>query len=142
MPDRRGTWFWLALPFAAVLFYTIVLTSRGVFFNQWFVDFFIPLEEVKQLADGHVPHRDFPTPVGLLWCIINYLPTLVAPLSARTIIFANALVALGVVAATVALGRQRLPLWVVSPTALYLALVVLSPRQLGLYFAHHQQRIV
>ncbi len=123
---------WLALPpILLVLLAGVQLAHGGVFYAQWAQDIFIPLEGVVHLQHGQWPHRDFGTPVGALYYAIHYLPTLVAPLSARTIVHANLLVALTASLATLRVGRSRLPLWATTLAAVYVGLLALSPRQLG-----------
>lgn len=129
--DRAVTAFWSSLPFIALILFCVIQCIRGVFYDSWVGDIFIPLEGVEHLRHGHLPHRDFSTPVGILYYLIHYLPASIAGLSARTIVYANLIVGLLVALVTVFLGRQRLPLWAASIAALYLGMVATSPRQIG-----------
>lgn len=122
---------WWALPFAVLIISAGLQVSRGVYFHAFMHDMFVPLEGALHLIHGHLPHRDFASPIGALYFYIHYLPTLVAPLSTTTLIQANLLMAMIVAAVTLWLGRQRLPLWGASVVALYLGMVASSPRQIG-----------
>lgn len=113
-----------------------LVARGGVFFSQWVPDLFIPLEGVAHLDAGQWPHRDFVTPVGSLWYAIHLLPTLVMPLSARVVVWANLIVALvaGLSAFVVCTGKM--PRWMVGLCTFYSGLVALSPRQIGESFQH------
>ena len=110
------------------------LVRGGVFYERWIEDIFIPFEGVKHLQYNQWPHRDFSTPVGALYYLIYYIPTLISPLSAKTIVYANILVAIVVCLSVQILAVRRLPNWVAALTALYVGMVALSPRQLGSLF--------
>lgn len=122
---------WWLLPFAVLVVSTLIQTTGGVYFHMFTHDMFIPLEGVLHLHNGHLPHRDFVTPIGALYYFVHYLPSLIVPISAKTLIYANLLVATVVALATLVFGRQRLPLWLASLVALYLGIIASSPRQIG-----------
>lgn len=125
------------LPFAILLAYTRLLrASGGIVFSQWAVDIFIPLEGALHLQAGHWPHRDFSTPVGSLWYVIHYLPTLVSPLSAQTVIWANLIIATAAAAAMLCACAGKMPRYMASLAAIYAGLLALSPRQIGTSFEH------
>ena len=114
----------------------ILLGPGGVFFSQWSQDLFIPLEGVLHIRAGQWPHRDFQTPVGSLWYVINALPGLIMPVSARTTVVANLIVALIAAVAALAVCLGRMPRWLAGLAAFYIGLVALSPRQIGESYVH------
>ncbi|KHL25878.1 hypothetical protein PK98_04625 [Croceibacterium mercuriale] len=122
---------WWLLPFAILVLSALLQVSRGVYFHIFTHDMFVPLEGALHLQHGHLPHRDFVSPLGILYYVIHWVPGLVVPISASTLIYANLLAALLVALVALVLGRQRLPLWLASIVALYLGLVASSPRQIG-----------
>ena len=122
---------------AALVFVAIVQVARGgVYFSQWLGDIFIPLGGVAHMRVGQWPHRDFVTPVGSLWYAINYLPTLVMPMCARVVIWANLIVALFAGLGTLGVCLGRMPRWLASLASFYVGMVALSPRQIGEAFTH------
>lgn len=129
--ERHIAALWWLLPFAALLLSALLQVSRGVYFHIFTHDMFVPLEGALHLQHGHLPHRDFVSPLGILYYVIHYLPGLVAPISASTLIHANLLAAVLVALVALIVGRQRLPLWLASVVALYLGFVASSPRQIG-----------
>jgi hypothetical protein len=122
---------WWLLPFAVLVLSALVQVSHGVYFHMFTHDMFVPLEGALHLQHGHLPHRDFVSPLGILYYVIHYLPGLVVPVSASTLVYANLLAALPIALVALIVGRQRLPLWLASVVALYLGLVASSPRQIG-----------
>ncbi|WP_347303918.1 hypothetical protein V5740_04675 [Croceibacterium sp. TMG7-5b_MA50] len=135
MNGRRIDAIWWSLPFVALILFAAIQVASGVYFYIFMHDLFVPLEGALHLRYGHLPHRDFGSPVGALYFVLHYIPTLVTPLSASTVIYANVLVALLVAAGTMLFARHRFPLWLASITALYLGLTAASPRQIGEPFA-------
>jgi hypothetical protein len=103
----------------ALIAIALVLVMRGgVFFSQWVPDVFIPLNGVAHILAGQWPHRDFVTPVGSLWYVINALPTLFLPLTAKVTVWANLIVALCAGVATFGVALGKLPRWMVCLCAL------------------------
>ena len=78
---------WTGIAFLVLILLAWAGSARGAMYTRWVQDIFIPLEGVIHLKHGQLPHVDFGTPVGVLYYVIQYLPTLVAPLSARTVIW-------------------------------------------------------
>lgn len=137
IPERRADG---AAAFAVIAVLILIalaqLVHGGVFYSQWAPDLFIPLEGVHHLRYGQWPHRDFVTPVGSVWYLINAVPTLVMPISAKVLVWANLIVALIAAIGTLAvcLGKIERPLAALA--AVYVGLVALSPRQVGEGFRH------
>ena len=109
----------------------VLVACGGVYYSEWAQDTFIPLEGALHVLRGQWPHRDFVTPVGSLWYVINAIPGLVMPLSARLIVWANLIVALTGAIATLVVCRRKLPHWLACLCAFYVGLVAMSPRQVG-----------
>lgn len=122
---------WTGIAFLVLILLAWAGSARGAMYTRWVQDIFIPLEGVIHLQHGQLPHVDFGTPVGVLYYVIQYLPTLVAPLSARTVIWSNAIVAVVAFAVAAYAARDRLPAWLAASVSLYVGLVALSTRQLG-----------
>ncbi len=114
----------------------VLMAPGGVFFSQWSQDLFIPMEGVLHLRAGQWPHRDFQSPVGSAWYVINAMPGLIMPISARAMVAANLIVALVAACAALAVCLGRMPRWLAGLCAVYIGLVALSPRQIGESFAH------
>lgn len=122
---------------AALIAVAMILLARGgVYFSQWMQDVFIPLGGVAHIRLGQWPHRDFVTPVGSLWYVINFLPTLFMPLCARVVVWANLIVALFASLCVLVVCLGKMPRWLASVCAFYVGMVALSPRQIGEDFAH------
>lgn len=117
--------------FAALILLAWASSARGAMYESWAQDIFVPLEGVIHLQHGQLPHLFFGTPVGCLYYVIQYLPTLIAPLSARTAIWSNLIVAVVAFGITAWIAYGRLPAWLAAVASLYTGLVALSTRQLG-----------
>lgn len=117
--------------FTTLILFAWAASARGAMYESWAQDIFVPLEGVIHLKHGQLPHLDFGTPVGCLYYFIQYLPTLIAPLSARTAIWSNLIVAVVAFSFTAWIAYGRLPAWLAAVTSLYTGLVALSTRQLG-----------
>lgn len=120
-----------AAALAALILLAWASAARGAMYVSWVQDIFIPLEGVIHLQHGQLPHLDFGSPVGGLYYLIEYLPTLIAPLSARTVLWSNLIVALAAFFIVAWIAYGRLPAWLAATASLYVGLVALSTRQLG-----------
>ena len=130
-------WAARAATLVALVGVALILTLHGgVYYSQWTPDVFIPLEGVLHLQHGQWPHRDFATPVGSLWYVINALPAVIMPVSAEVVVWANLIVALVASAAVITTCHGKLPRWLVCLSGFYVGLVALSPRQIGESFQH------
>ena len=104
------------------------ITARGIFINEYVDDLYFVFDASWRIKSGQVPHVDFISPIGQAFYWPFALLLKILPYSAKTILWANMLVAalLSLVAWTVL--RRRL-----SPLLFFLAVAsiilgILSPR--------------
>lgn len=124
-------WIRAGLPFLGLALTSAMLLANGVFYTEFARELFIPVEGVIHIGAGQWPHTGFHTPVGALYYVVHWLPTLVFPLSARTIIHADMIAAVVAAALVIWGARERLPAWAGALCAFYVGLVAMSPRQIG-----------
>lgn len=121
-----------AIAYALVITYAeFMMNSGGLYYFEWAQDIFVPLEGILHIERREWPSIGFHSPVGVLYFLVHYMAAMLAPLSARTIIVANLIVAIvGVTAVTVTMAGKISPLMRVV-LSVYVGLVALSPRQIG-----------
>lgn len=110
---------------------------RGsIYIESYSVDIFTPLEGVLHLQQGHRPHLDFSSPVGIFYLVPYYLVSLFTSVSGMTIVYANALVGAFAFFLATAVGIGRLAPVSAGLFSLYVGLVAISPRFLGFSLDH------
>ena len=111
--------------------------ARGhIYFFNFAQDIFIPLGGVAHMQAGELPHLGFSTPIGFFYYLFHDATLLFAPLSGRTLIYANLIVGLIAVVLTVPLMLQRLPPLMAGLAGVYIGMLAVSPRQLGGAFTY------
>ncbi len=120
------------LPFAALAGLGWLQLCRGsVFYDRWVQDMFIPLEAVLHLLRGDRAHVDFQSPLGLFYLLPFRAAAALAPVSARTIVYANLIAGTAAALLAWAVAWGRLGRWGGALLAIYAAFVAASPRQPG-----------
>ena len=88
VPDARFSGFTLVIPFLALVAIPLLVTDL-VTLNIWVFDYSLPLDTSLRWVYGHVPHIDYPTPIGISYWLLQGFATDLIGIDARTPIIAN-----------------------------------------------------
>lgn len=109
----------------------ITLLTRGISIDLYHADYFFVVDATWRAASGHIPHVDFPTPIGQAFYWPFYVVTSLASPTGATLLYANLLVAAVILAgAVVALPSRLSPLLYFLAAAAMVASVV-TPRDMN-----------
>lgn len=128
---RRPWLFWGLGGGALLLLATVPFATDLIVLNRATVDFSYPLDTALKWAFGHWPHRDYQTPVGIAYWLLQGLAGALLDLSAKAIFLANLIAAALIGLAGAVLVRRRLAPSHAAILMTGLLALVLSPRMFG-----------
>ena len=131
IPFARFSGFTLIIPFVALVAIPL-LASDLVVLNAWIFDYSLPLDTSLRWLHGQVPHRDFETPIGAAyWLVQGWSVSLLGGADARSPILANFIAVGPIILGTFVLLRPRLSGGIFGLLLLAGVLLVISPRSPG-----------
>lgn len=128
---RRPWLFWGLGGGAVILLTAVPFATDLIVLNRATVDFSYPLDTALRWAFGHWPHRDYQTPVGIVYWLLQGLAGAVLDISAKAIFLANLIAAALIGLAGAVLVRHRLAPSHAAILMTGLPALVLSPRMFG-----------
>ena len=127
--EERWTAAGVALGGLGLLFVAMA-TSPALFLNDMALDAFIPLDGALRMSQGQWPHTDFYTPIGALYYVLLGAAAALTDNAAITVIWAQLLLAPGVVVLAWVATRDRLPTPHRLGLVLFAAVATIGPRTL------------
>lgn len=113
-----------------LIFPILMVTSAAVLVTDMPLDIYVPLDGAWRVHEGHTPHLDFQTPIGLLYYETYGAAMALSGPSAKVLLTVPAVFSVGMLAVVAFATRGRLPDSLRVLFAAYLGFIVLSPMHL------------